>query len=803
MQPVSNAERLEVAPAPPPAERTSPVRSASVADVSPSNGLTSEESRQRLKKFGRNVLPDTTLHPLRMAIEKFWAPVPWMLEAAIVLELALGNYVEAAIIAGLLVFNAALGLFQESRAQATLAALKSRLALNANVRRDGAWKTIPAAELVPGDVVKLCLGGVVAADVHLTGGEVLLDQSMLTGESVPIEAGAGVQTYAGALVRRGEAVAEVTATGVRTKFGRTAELVRTAHVVSSQQKAVLRVVRNLAAFNSVVIVLLVAYASFLRMPLAEIIPLVLTAVLASIPVALPATFTLASALGARALAKLGVLPTRLSAVDEAASMNVLCADKTGTLTQNALTVTTIRPMPGFDEAHVLALAALASSDGGQDPVDGAIRSAAKGKAVSDAPKMMKFVPFDPATKMSEATVDNPGGGTQRIVKGAYAVVIGLAAAVAERDGAAHELEAKGFRVLAVAAGPPAAMKLAGLIALSDPPRPDSAALVSELHGLGVRTVMVTGDAPATAAIVAHAVGLDGAVCPPGPIPDAVHPEQFAVFAGVLPEDKYKLVKAFQKSGHTVGMCGDGANDAPALRQAQIGIAVSTATDVAKSAAGMVLTEPGLAGIVAAVKEGRMTFQRILSYTLNSITKKIVQVLFLAIGLIMTGHAILTPLLMVLIMITGDFLGMSLTTDNVRPSPMPNAWRIGNLTVAGVIMGLGELVFCTSVLAFGAYRMGFDIGALRTLAFIVIVFGNQATMYTNRERRHLWSSRPSFWVIVSSIADLLIASTLAIGGIAMTPLPASIVVGTLAALRLSSPFILDLVKVPVFRRLGIT
>ena len=737
-----------------------------------------------------------------MAIEKFWAPVPWMLEAAIVLELVLSKYVEAAIIAALLVFNAALGLFQESRAQATLAALKSRLALNGTVRRDGAWQTIPAAELVPGDAVKLCLGGVVAADVRLTSGEILLDQSMLTGESVPIEAGAGVQTYAGALVRRGEAVAEVTATGARTKFGRTAELVRTAHVVSSQQKAVLRVVRNLAMFNGVVIALLVTYACFLKMPLAEIIPLVLTAVLASIPVALPATFTLASALGARALAKLGVLPTRLSAVDEAASMNVLCADKTGTLTQNALTVTTIRPMPGFDEAHVLALAALASSDGGQDPVDGAIRSAAKGNAVSDAPKMMKFVPFDPATKMSEATVDNPGGGTQRIVKGAYAVVIGLAPPSPSATVAAKELEAKGFRVLAVAAGPPSAMKLVGLIALSDPPCRDSAAFVSELRGLGVRTVMVTGDAPATAAIVAHAVGLDGAVCPPGPIPDAVPPEQFAVFAGVLPEDKYKLVKAFQKSGHTVGMCGDGANDAPALHQAQIGIAVSTATDVAKSAAGMVLTEPGLAGIVAAVKEGRVTFQRILSYTLNSITKKIVQVLFLAIGLIMTGHAILTPLLMVLIMITGDFLGMSLTTDNVRPSPMPNAWRIGNLTVAGVIMGVGELAFCTGVLAFGAYRMGFDIGALRTLAFIVIVFGNQATMYTNRERRHLWSSRPSVWVIVSSISDLLIASTLAVDGIAMTALPAWTVVGTLGAAAVFA-ILLDLVKVPAFRRLSIT
>jgi H+-transporting ATPase len=790
--------------APPADTRPGLAKSAAAAKVDLPSGLTSDEARRRLQKFGPNAMPDTALHPLRMALEKFWAPVPWMLEAAIVLELALGKYVEAGIIAGLLVFNAALGLFQESRAQATLAALKSRLALNASVRRDGTWKTIPAAELVPGDLVKLSLGAVVAADVHLIGGEILLDQSMLTGESVPIEAGAGVQTYAGALVRRGEAVAEVTATGAHTKFGRTAELVRTAHVVSSQQKAVLRVVRNLAGFNGVVIVALVAYAWFLKMPLAEIIPLVLTAVLASIPVALPATFTLASALGARALAKLGVLPTRLSAVDEAASIGVLCADKTGTLTRNALTVTTVRPMPGFDDAHVLALAALASSDGGQDPVDGAIRAAAASKAVSDAPRLIKFAAFDPAKKMSEATATDSTGSPQRIVKGASAVVIGLAQPspiATTAAAAANELEAKGFRVLAVAVGPPTAMKLAGLIALSDPPRPDSAALVSELHGLGVRTVMVTGDAPATAAIVAKAVGLDGAICPPGPIPDTVHPEQFAVFAGVLPEDKYKLVKAFQNGGHTVGMCGDGANDAPALRQAQMGIAVSTATDVAKSAAGMVLTEPGLAGIVAAVKEGRVIFQRILSYTLNSITKKTVQVLFLVIGLIMTGHAILTPLLMVLIMITGDFLGMSLTTDNVRPSPMPNVWRIGNLTVAGVIVGLGELVFCTSVLAFGAYRMGFDIGALQTLAFIVIVFGNQATMYINRERRHLWSSRPSFWLVVSSIADLLIASTLAVGGIVMTPLPAWIVGGTLAAAAVFA-VILDLVKVPAFRRLGI-
>jgi H+-transporting ATPase len=314
-------------------------------------------------------------------------------------------------------------------------------------------------------------------------------------------------------------------------------------------------------------------------------------------------------------------------------------------------------------------------------------------------------------------------------------------------------------------------------------------------------VMVTGDAPATAAIIAQEVGLEGAVCPPGPIPASVRPEEFAVFAGVLPEDKYHLVQAFQKSGHTVGMCGDGANDAPALRQAQMGIAVSSATDVAKSAAGIVLTKPGLEGVVAAVKEGRVTFQRILTYTLNSVTKKIVQVLFLAAGLVITGHAILTPMLMVIIMITGDFLGMSLTTDNVRPSPTPNAWRVGNLTIAGVLIGIGELLFCTAVLAIGKFRLGLGIETLRTLAFVVIVFGNQATMYTNRTRQRLWSTRPSSWLLLSSITDLLIASVLANRGIAMSPLPL-FVMGALLAGAVVFAFALDIVKVPVFNRLGI-
>ena len=767
-----------------------------------SEGLTSDEAHARLTKDGPNAMPDTSAHPLRNALTKFWAPVPWLLEASVVLELVLHKYYEAAVIAALLVFNAALAYFQEARAQATLAALKSRLALNASVQRDGQWKTVPAADLVCGDLVKLSLGAVVAADVHLTGGSVQLDQSMLTGESLPIEAGAGVDSYAGALVRRGEATAVVTATGARTKFGRTAELVRTAHVVSTQQKAVLKIVRNLAIFNGSLILAMGAYAYFHAMPWSEMVPLLLTSVLAAIPVALPATFTLAAAIGARALAKLGVLPTRLSAVDEAASIDVLCSDKTGTLTLNALSVTSVRPLPGFDEAHVLGMAALASSEGGQDSVDAAIRSAASKKPAQDLPKLATFVPFDPAKKTSEATATDAKGGAERIVKGAYNAVAALTASSPAAAAMVDELEKQGFRVLAVAAGPSASLQLIGMIALSDPPRSDSSSLISELHALGVATVMVTGDAPATAAIVAHKVGLTGPVCPPGKLPEGIKPQDFAVFAGILPEGKYDLVKAFQKSGHTVGMCGDGANDAPALRQAQIGIAVSTATDVAKSAAGVVLTEAGLGGIVAAVKEGRITFQRILTYTLNSVMKKIVQVLLLAVGLVITGHAVLTPMLMILLMITGDFLSMSLTTDRVQPSTMPNSWNIGRITAAGVIFGACFLAFSTAILIVGKFELHLGIEALQTLSVVGIVFGSQAMTYVIRGRQHLWGLRPSLMLVLCSVADVLIIPILAIYGIAMAPLPLAVVACEFAA-AIAFGLVMDLVKIPVFARLSIS
>jgi H+-transporting ATPase len=766
----------------------------------PATGLTSDEARRRLAANGRNAVQDVVQHPINRALKKLWAPVPWMLEAAILLQVALGEYVEASAIAVLLVFNAGLGFFQEGRAQATLDALKSRLPLTASARRDGVWKTLPAAELVEGDVIKLSLGAVVPADVRLIDGSILIDQSMLTGESVPIEAGGGFETFAGALVRRGEAMAEVVATGARTKFGKSAELIRTAHVESTEQKAIFRVVRNLAFFNGGVTILLIAYAVHLAMPLSQIAPLVLVAVLASIPVALPSMFTLAATVGAGAVARRGVLPTRLSALDEAAGMDVLCADKTGTLTRNELAVTACRAMPGFDEAQVLAMASLASSDGGADPLDAAIRAASKPAELARW-KLVSFTPFDPAKKMSEAVAISAEGASMRIVKGALAVVSAIAEPSLPAASMVDDLQAKGFRVLAVAVGSAEPLDIAGVIALSDPPREDSAALVAHLRGLGVRTVMVTGDAPVTARVVADAVGITGPICETIPLPHDVRAEEFGIFAGVLPEDKYALVQAFQRGGHVVGMCGDGANDAPALRQAQMGIAVFTATDVAKSAAGIVLTEPGLGGIVAAVEEGRTTFQRILTYTFRSIVHKVAQVLFLLAGLIISGSAVLTPLLMVMMMVTGDFFALSSATDNVRASSAPNVWRVGNLTIAGVVLGFCDLVFCVASLAVGRFALRLDTGGLRTLTVVTLVYSGQAIFYVSRERQHIWSSRPGSWLVAFSIVDVTMFSTLAARGILMTPLPVVVLASVFAA-AIVLAFGLDAVKVALFRRLAI-
>ena len=748
-------------------------------------GLTSAVAAQRAAEFGTNAIADNEAPRWRAFAAKFWSPIPWMLEAALLLQLVLGSYVEAAVVGALLLFNATLAFVQEGRAAAALAALKQRLAPTALVRRDGRWLRLAASEVVPGDVIRLSLGAMIPADATIASGSILVDQSMLTGESIPADANAGSAVYAGSIVRRGQAIAEVTATGAASRFGRAVELVRVARAPSTEQAAIFAATRNLAMVNGTVAVLVVGYAIASAFAPGDLVRLALTAVLATIPVALPATFTLSAAFSARQLAARGVLLTRLSAAHEAAAMDLLCADKTGTLTRNELQVVDVVAMPGFDRERVLALAALASSEADQDPIDAAIRGAATARpGLAAGETLVRFVPFDPANRIAEAFAVDRSGNELRVVKGAFEALGLPAATAAGAAPAVEDLAAQGHRVIAVAVGAPAPLRLAGLLALSDPPRQDSAQLVSDLRAIGVRTLMVTGDSPVTALAIARQVGIG----------------QTDIRARVSPEEKHRLVQTLQGEAHVVGMCGDGVNDAPALRQAQIGIAVSNATDAAKAAAGLVLTEPGLAGVVFAVREGRIGFQRLLTYTFNMLVKKTEILLFLAFGLVLTGHAILTPALMVLMLMTNDFLAMSLTTDRASPAPSPSAWRMRSIAGAAVLLGACKLAFSAAVLAFGKYRLALSPGELQTLAFVTLIFGAQALLYVVRERRPMWSSKPSKWVVAASAADIFIVCVLASSGILMEPLPWRMLAALLAAAA-GFGLVLDRIKLrlmPVFR-----
>ena len=664
-------------------------------------GLSSSEAARRLAEVGPNEVVESPEHPLRRTLRHFWSPVPWMLEVTIQLQLAASERLEAMMVAALLLINVGLAMAQEGRASATLALLRRRLAPRARVRRGGAWLDVAAAVLVPGDVVQLSLGGIVRADARLLSGSLTLDQSMLTGESVAVEREAGGQAYAGALVRRGEALAEVTATGARTYFGRAAELVRSADVESSEQQAVLSVVKALTIVNMTIVIGMVAYARAIGMTLPQIIPLVLAALLSAVPVA----FTVAATLGARRLANEGVLLAKLSALQEAAMIDVLCVDKTGTLTMNSLGVARVAPlMDAFTEAMVPAYAAASSTDS-RDPVDAAIRAAA---AQRDEPALpvIRFTPFDPAAKMAEAVVAGLNRTTTRIAKGSPIAIAALA------------------------------------------------------------------------------------------------PQDYAIYAGVFPEDKFRLVKAFQRQGHAVGMCGDGANDAPALRQAQMGIAVSSATDVAKSAAGLVLTQPRLKGILACIEEGRAAFRRVLTFTLSMLVNKAVTLIVMGVGLVMTGHAVMTPLLQALWMLGSDIPMMARAADRAKPTPYPNAWRIRELILVALPLGAVKLAYVMGVLALGRFRLDLGADAMRSLTLLTLVLAGQTTgLVPQGARDHVWRSRPAMVLLAATGAAAVLVSVFAWAGWFMTPMTDWLVLSLYGA-SLGYGLMLDAVKVAMLRRLSV-
>jgi H+-transporting ATPase len=775
----------------------------STIDAGQLRGLTSDEAARRLRQFGPNAVPEPKRRPLLALFSKFWAPVPWLLEATICLELLLRKNAEAIIIAALLVFNAVLSLSEEGKAENALAALRKRLPVKARVFRDSQWQLIDAREIVPGDAIHVRMGDLTPADMQLVRGALLVDQSALTGESLPVDLLPGKTAYAGAVVRRGEATGEVIATGRHTSFGHTAELVSTAKTVSHLQAIIFAIVKFLVMFDLVLVVLLLVSSGFASLPMRDVLPFALILLVASVPVALPATFTLATALGSLDLARNGVLVTRLSAIEEAAAMDTLFSDKTGTITENRLRLSALRAYAPHSELDLLRFASFASDEASQDPIDLAILAESHSRGLQGSPSnRLAFVPFEPATKLSDATV-NYMGGQIHALKGAPQAVAARVSAPPDWQGDTRALAEHGYRVLAVAAGPQGDLRFIGLLAFQDPPRSDSKQLIQNLRSIGIRVIMVTGDGPVTAAAIASQIGIGDRVSEAGGLTKPGENSVFEhdVFAGIFPEDKIALVRAGQKAGHVVGMTGDGVNDAPALKQAEVGIAVSSATDVAKAAASLVLTNPGLTDILAAVKVSRQIYQRMLTYTLNKIMKTIEIALFMALGVLLTRTFVITPLLIVLLLFTNDFVTMSIATDRVSFSSQPDRWEIGTLMLtAGSLAGL-ILMLSFAVFFVGRDFLHLPLAQLQTLVFVMLVFTGQSNVYLVRERNHFWHSRPSRWLMLSSGADLVVVSLLAANGILMAPIPWRLI-GALLLAVIVFAVLIDSLKILIFRRFGI-
>ncbi|GAP12515.1 plasma-membrane proton-efflux P-type ATPase [Longilinea arvoryzae] len=766
-------------------------------------GLSQAEAEKRLQQYGPNALPEQKTHLWLVFLKKMWGPIPWMLEACVVLELILGKYIEAGIIGALILFNAGMSTQQENNAQNALALLKKRLTVNARVLRDGAWQLLPSVDLVPGDVIYLRMGDLVPADAKVVSGQISLDQSSLTGESMAVEAAESALTYEGTIVVRGEATAIVSETGIRTRFGKTAELVRVARSTGQLEKIVFSIARHLVILDIILVAIVLAYAVFSGLPMQDMLPFALILLVASVPVALPATFTVATALGAVTLSKNGVLVTRLSSIEEAASMQVLCTDKTGTLTENKLEVSEIIAFSPNSQQDVIHLAVMASDAATQDPLDKAILEKAK-KAGVDLhinDSRQRFVPFEPATKRSEAFF-NQNDHILRIMKGAPQIISTFDSNLDEKftqlvDG----LSSKGLRVLAIASGTDDIVQVAGLVAFQDPPRPDSANLISRLKKLGIRVIMITGDGLITAKSIASIIGIGdrASLGESLQIPQTGSDEDYDVYAEVLPEMKYQLVKKFQKKGMVVGMTGDGVNDAPALKQAEVGVAVSSATDVAKAAASLVLTSPGLSNLVAAIETSRRIYQRMLTYTLNKIIKTIEIVFFLSFGLIFFHTFVTTPLLMILLIFTNDFVTMSISTDQVKPSPLPNRWNVRSIVWGAVCIALPILALSFGIFWYAHSVLQLPLANLQTLLFVMLVYSGQGTIYLVRERGHFWLSLPSKWMLIGTSADILVVGLLATQGILMAPIQIMLVVEVFGVICVYL-MALDLIKVPIFAKL---
>ncbi|HQJ50906.1 MAG TPA: plasma-membrane proton-efflux P-type ATPase [Anaerolineae bacterium] len=783
-------------------------------------GLAGAEAEARLKKYGFNEVVAARDNPLLRFASKFWGLSAWMLELILVLSFILRKYADIYVVGALLVVNAVMSFAQEQRALAAIELLRTKLHVNARTLRDGQWLVLPARKLVPGDVVRVRPGDFVPADLKLVTGTLSVDQSTLTGESMEAEKFTNDALYSGSVVRRGEATAVVTLTGGSTYYGRTTELVQLARPRLHSEEVVDRVVRYLFVIVAVLLAVATAFAVARGAPLIDMLPLALVLLLGAVPVALPVMFTVSMAVGSLQLTKKGVLVTRLNAVDDAATMDVLCVDKTGTITTNHLTVAQVIPLGAEPASQVLLYGALASEEANRDPIDLAFLEAARAQGLPlDTATRLSFTPFDAETRCTEARVV-VDGATLHLVKGAVTQVAQVAGvvgdALAQLKEQTQELAAKGQRTLAVAAGsdgtPP---HLVGLVTLDDPPRPDSAGLVEELGKLGIAVKMLTGDSLAIAREIGATVGLGRNVIRASELDNlAEHDataaaklaEQSDGFASIYPEGKFKVVKSLQAAGHVVGMTGDGVNDAPALRQAEVGIAVSSATDVAKSAASVVLTKEGLASIIDLVENGRMLYQRIATWIINKVSRTILKTTFVVLAYVLTGEFVVSAYAMMLVSFITDFVKVSLSTDNVRWSSTPDTWDVLALARVGVVMGVLMTVEAFGLLYIGLARFGLLANevALHTFVFELLLYFALFSIFTVRERGHFWDSVPSPLFLLAVGADLVIGTLIpTLGLFGLAPLPLNTTLFVLGYSLFFSLVVNDLAKYLMVRRTGIS
>ncbi|HTR35768.1 MAG TPA: plasma-membrane proton-efflux P-type ATPase [Bryobacteraceae bacterium] len=746
-----------------------------------SNGLSQAEAKRLQAEYGYNELPEKHVNPLARLLTYFNGPIPWMIEAAAILSILVRHWPDFFIILVLLIANAVVGFWEEYQAGNAIAALKAKLALQARVKRDGQWTSVLARELVPGDLIRVRLGDIVPADAQLLEGDpVEVDQSALTGESLPVTHKTGESVYSGSIIRQGEIDATVTATGAKTYFGKTAQLVAGAHTVSHFQKAVLKIGDYLIGLAVVLVVLILLVALFRGDKMAETLQFALVLTVAAIPVAMPTVLSVTMAVGARLLAAKQAIVSRLASIEELAGMDVLCSDKTGTLTQNKLTLGEPFCVAGVSAEQIILAGALASRAENQDTIDLAVLAGVKDKTRLEGYRVTHFQPFDPVHKRTEATVAGTGGSAFKVTKGAPQVIIALVANAdavkADVDKAINEFARRGFRSLGVArADGDGAWRFLGVLPLFDPPREDSKVTIATAREMGVKVKMVTGDQLAIGREIAGQLGLGTNLLDASGFGDTQHHETGQLadsiekadgFAQVFPEHKFHIVEVLQNRGHIVGMTGDGVNDAPALKKADCGIAVSGATDAARAAAAMVLLTPGLSIIIDAIKESRKIFQRMNSYAIYRIAETMRVLFFMTLSILVFNFYPVTAVMIVLLALLNDGAILSIAYDRVQYSNKPEAWNMREVLGIATALGIAGVFASFGLFYLGERVFHLNREMIQTLIYLKLSVAGHLTIFLTRTRGPFWSSRPAGILLLAVLGTQFVATLIAVYGIFM-------------------------------------